>query len=170
MDSVSATTHDPDSRTPRSPWGAPGPRRLIWEVKPSLIAYLRAVPDGVISGPLTEAGFAFDASCDDTGEILSHGRIRLTAHAGELDIVIGDLRVVHDGQTGALSALTAPDSEERRDIARLGPVDHHGEAATIADVALTHDGAALFQGNYAPYTRMAPLTITRSGSAAKTGR
>lgn len=162
MDLVSATTHDPDSPAPRSPWGEPGPRRLIWEVKPSLIAYLRAMPDAVISGPLTEHGFEFDASCDDAGVVLSLGRIRMTAHAGELDIVIRDLRVVHDGQAGTLSALTAIDSEERRDIARLGPVDHHGEAATIADVALTHEGAALFRGNYAPYTRMAPLIVAPS--------
>lgn len=161
MGVVSSTANDPDSLPP-SPWGEAGPRQLVWAVKHSLIAYLRAMPDAVISGPLTADGFAFDASCDDAGVVLCRGRIRLTAHAGELDIAMGDLRIVHDGRTGILSALTTPDTDDRRDIARLGPVEHTGPIATIADVALTHEGAALFQGNYAPHTRMAPVSVAPS--------
>lgn len=157
MESVSATWRDPINADP--PLGQPGPRRLVWPIKESLLLYLRALPDAVISGPHSENGFAFEASCDEAGVIRSHGTIRLTAHDGQLDIVLGDLEVVHDGVAGVLSARTDAETGERRDIARLGPVDRRGDLCIIDDVALTHEGATLFQGHYGAYTRMAPVTI-----------
>ena len=159
MDGMAGSSQGPKGAV--NPLGLPGPRRLIWPVKESLVAYLAALPDAVLSGPHFEGGFPLEASCEEAGTIRSRGTIRLTAHEGQLDIVLRDLEVIHDGTTGTLSALTGLGASERCDIARLGPASRRGDLDVVDDVALTHEGAALFEGHYGAYTRMAPLTIER---------
>ena len=91
MDGMAGSSQGPKGAV--NPLGLPGPRRLIWPVKESLVAYLAALPDAVLSGPHFEGGFTLEASCEEAGTIRSRGTIRLTAHEGQLDIVLRDLEV-----------------------------------------------------------------------------
>lgn len=160
------TVPGPEPTETNAPFGPRGGRVVVWPIKQSLLDYVDAM-DGTATGRRGPEGFVFDGDCDGAQTLSCMGTVQLTAHGGRLDILMSDLRIVHDGTAGQLSAVvSAAPNADRIEIARLGPLQDEGDALVLEDVALTHAGSALFQGNYAPHTRLDPLRVRRPAPGA----
>lgn len=86
---------------------------------------------------------------------LAPSRLRISAHAGALQIELRDLALATD--KGDVFMTLAGDVRIARMLGTPS-LDHDGTQA-YRDVALTNDGALLFGSVYAPWARMDPVTM-----------
>ncbi len=131
---------------------------LEWALRPSLIAYVEALPDGRV---LAEGGarrqgelFVIPGRREAMGAYEFRGTIRLEGHLGLLDVALADLRLHPDGVVTALIAGV------RVELATAATVSVD-EAGTVRadDIAVSADGAAVLGGVYQPGASLAPLAI-----------
>jgi hypothetical protein len=150
---------------------------LLWRIKDSLLDYLAGMPDASVGGTrqsdASDAPFAFTESPESTASRPSYlGRIRITAHDGLMDIDLVDPVVVADGDRWIVTFRTP--RGESLGVVRLTAVEERTERGLVLrrsnDVALLMDAAPLFGGNYAPYTRMAPLEFSARLAETRPGR
>jgi len=138
----------------------PGATRLAWGIRASFREYLRGLDDTVVTsdGAAVEPGGFVFPSAGTPGAF--RGWVRVTAHAGALDVTLAepvietrDGTVVLSARTGAGRIVVArlQDATDAESLTRDG--------GTVHDVALTLDGAVWLGGVYRPWTRMDPLEV-----------
>lgn len=167
--------------------GGPGhpPAGLTWGVKRSLLQYIAGLPDG---GHTTSGGayvcetsfFTFppERGADNTqecAELRFRGSLQLGGHAGMLQIIITDPRVVRS-ESGMVLTIAdrtgGPGESERLAIADLEINDayrtRHGLVLPLMTATLTSAGCEIFGGHYPPGEQLDPLFAfaPRVGGAA----
>lgn len=147
---------------------------LRWGVKDSFIDYVRRSGGSVEASEGVEAsddGFVFPRTADDavldpvspTGVACFGGRLRFRAHAGHLDVVLGEPEV-HFGDHGA--SLHVHDLHcDLVELAtlQLGGAFRRDDGAldwVAVPVTLTSAGADTFGGAYPAYTEFEPLSLS----------
>jgi hypothetical protein len=134
---------------------------LEWGVKESFIAYLEALPDGLIEerngAARREDVFVLPGQRVDEDGFRFIGTIHFYAHHGVLDVTLDEFRLERAGRRTVLSAEV---SGVRIPIAELMNVGVGGDAVLHSEfVSLTDDGAAVLGGVYPPGAPLAPLMI-----------
>ncbi len=133
---------------------------LVWGVKASFLAYVRAVGGSVVADEgarETDAGFAFRAAPSHPADLEWHfaGRLSFHAHDGLLDVVIADPWVCLVDAGLELSVL---DGRGARTTVASGPSD--GPLGTPVPVTLDLGAEHLFGSTYPPGTPLAPLLLS----------
>ena len=140
------------------------PSELCWAIRESFLEYVEALPDATIScsagAQRAEHGFTFPAAeIPETESSLRFvGEVRVSAHAGALNVVLRDPHIVVD-DGGAWLEITTDTGRMRPARLLDAPSLPVSERASFADVALTLDGASWLGGVYNPWTRVAPIVI-----------
>ncbi|MET0886213.1 MAG: HtaA domain-containing protein [Mycetocola sp.] len=141
---------------------------LVWGISESLIAYVEAVPDGIVTTcgiVVRDAGeFHFPLASTDstesgvTCELRFEGEVSLFAHRGALSILLSDPQLTSAGHEGTLSVRSLEGS--RIDIA------HFGVVGALIDIPptiprLSESGSRFFEDNYPPGFAMGPFRLER---------
>jgi len=151
------------------------PAGLTWGVKQSFLRYLAGLPDGghAASGGayLSENSFFTfpphpDSEQTIAGELRFRGAVHLSGHAGLLQVLIADPRLVLR-ETGALltiaNRIDAPDGSERIPLADLEINDSYstrqGLVLPLISASLTTAGCDLFGGHYPPGESLDPIFV-----------
>jgi hypothetical protein len=162
------------SATP-SPDPLPQPG-LSWGIKRSFIDYIHGLPDasvsavdGAVMDPAPAFRFAPDRSDYDvetgTGVLRFRGDVRLSGHQGMMFVRLLDPWIALTGGRGILSISTGEDAGQDRTavaVLRAGaPIAAADGSLTWSDieVAITDEGSALFDGQYAAGQPMDPLFV-----------
>lgn len=142
--------------------GARGVARLVWGVKASFLAYVRAVGGTVVAdaGALEEDGaFVFPAAPSSPADLEWHfvGRATFAAHDGLLAVELRDpwVRLVDAG-----IELSVLDGTGRRRTLAHGRSD--GPVDQAVPVVLAPGAEHLFGSTYPAGTELAPLTLATS--------
>lgn len=138
-----------------------GQLALEWGVKESFVAYIEALPDGLIEArngaARREDVFVLSGQRMDDDSFRFIGTIHFYGHHGVLDVTLDEFRLESSARRLVLSAEV---SGVRIPIAELTNVAADGGAILDSDsVTLTDDGAAVLGGVYPPGASLAPLTI-----------
>lgn len=143
--------------------------RLRWAIRSSFVDYIAALEDGVIEGARDETGafvFAAEGIPAPAGEQSTGaaegsarfgGTVSLRGHAGALSLTIADPWVSVEHGRGALSVRVA--DGRRIELVTLAGAADTATGVRFDDVELTIDGAGLFDGNYRPFARFAPVDL-----------
>ena len=150
------------------------PAGLTWGIKQSFLRYLSGLPDGghAASGGayLSESSFfTFPPHTDEqtvAGELRFRGAIHLSGHAGLLQILIADPRLILR-DTGALltvaNRIDAPEGSERIPLAELEINDSYstqqGLVLPLITAELTAAGCDLFGGHYPAGEPLDPIFV-----------
>lgn len=136
---------------------------LVWGVKTSFVAYVRAVGGGVVADEgayETDAGFVFPAAPSRAADLEWRftGRLTCHAHDGLLDVAVADpwVRLVDAGLE--LSVLDQRAGGAARTTVASGPSD--GPLGTPIPVALAPRAEHLFGSTYPAGTPLAPLVLS----------
>jgi hypothetical protein len=136
-----------------------GPR-LEWALKPSFVAYVEGLPDGVVevergAARGADGSFVFPAVAGDTWAF--EGAVRFHGHAGVLDVTIADPRIQ---ATGTSWDLTIALGAARIRFATIGGLTATAPGVmSSTDVAATDDGAYVLGAVYPAGTPLHPFTI-----------
>jgi ferredoxin len=136
---------------------------LLWGVKASFVAYVRAVGGSVVADEgayETEAGFVFPAAPSHGVDLEWRftGRLTCLAHDGLLDVAVAD-PWVHLVDAGVeLSVLDQRAERAARTTVASGPSD--GPLAMPIPVALDAGAEHLFGSTYPAGTPLAPLVLS----------
>jgi len=136
--------------------------RLEWGIRDTFLAYLDAV-EAVVEADgaerSTDAGIAFPIARIGQRELETTGRFRARAHGGALDLLIAEPAIVRDPDGWAMHWTSHQGRLLGARLLGAGPERLDIGSWDFGDVALTAEGAAQFGGNYAPWTRMAPVRL-----------
>lgn len=151
------------------------PLGLTWGIKRSFIAYITNLPDGTVAATggaavVESTLFCFAPADSDydaalgTGVLRFRGDVRLGGHHGMLFVRILDPWIAFTGGRGVLSISTGgSDPQDRIAVGFL----HASAPREVEDhlvwedveVAISPEGAELFDGQYAAQQPMDPLLI-----------
>ena len=136
-------------------------RALEWGIKDSLLTYIENVAGEVVceGAARTEDGFWFPDK--QTGGLQFDGSVTFLAHEGVLRVMI--MRPAITFESGRCF-LTVESTTGRISIAEVldWPADGSSSDSTpvlLSDVALTVAGSQLLGDIYAPWQRMAPISL-----------
>ncbi|UFS59157.1 HtaA domain-containing protein [Subtercola endophyticus] len=138
-----------------------GGRRLEWAVKPSFVAYVEALPDGLVEvgGGVTRTSdgrFVFGADAG-SGEFGFVGSVHFFGHHGVLDVTLADPRIEVVGDE---FVVTVDVQGERVRVATVEQLLEDGnDVLSASGVEATDDGASLLGGVYQAGTPLDNLTI-----------
>jgi len=147
---------------------------LQWGVKPSFLDYVARMHDGrmsVTDGATTTDGavFAFEpdpgATDAEAGRFAFRGDVRFSAHAGMMFVRLADPRVTVSGSRAELTVLDPADRDGGSRLPLVTctleprPTEEALRIWLATDVALTAEGAGLFNDVYAVGEPFAPLAI-----------
>lgn len=138
------------------------PIEVEWGLKESFIAYLEALPDGLIeerNGAVRRHDVFVLPGRHQVGEnsFEFEGTVHFYGHHGALDVTLDEFTLERTGNRAVVSAKV---SGVRIPIARLMDVETgDGTILHSKSVRLTDDGAAVLGGVYTPGALLAPLTI-----------
>jgi hypothetical protein len=141
---------------------------LVWGVKTSFVAYVRAVGGSVVADEgayETDAGFVFPAAPSRAADLEWRftGRLTCHAHDGLLDVAVADpwVRLVDAGLELSVLELGVLDPRAEggaRTTVASGPSD--GPLGTPIPVALAPRAEHLFGSTYPAGTPLAPLVLS----------
>lgn len=142
---------------------------LVWGVKASLLAYVRAqegeiTVDGAEESP---EGFVFPGS--DAGDLRFTGSVTLVAHGGMMNVVLRDPAIERSGEGATLTIVDPFEPEQRMPFAHILRVSDDGQTLTASGTVLTMEGSDLFVGPYGPGTAFDDPVVHRgdaSGAAS----
>lgn len=127
---------------------------LSWNVKASLLAYVRGMGDGQVS-TVSPARFVGDTVFFPGDGASFSGALALLGHGGLLQLTFADPRVEPIGAGWRITIEDPYAPGSRMTLASVGALlDEPGGVRRGSGVALTAEGADLFLG---PYTEGTPL-------------
>lgn len=134
--------------------------QLAWGIRGSFLAYVDALPDGVIRAEngATRSGQVFQLPgrrIDEDG-FAFEGRLRFFGYGGVLDVALEHFRARLTGHGGEITTVV---SGVRIPIASLRGASDEGPVRRFDTVTLTDDGAAILGGVYSPGASADPVTI-----------
>ncbi|MFF1251810.1 HtaA domain-containing protein [Pseudarthrobacter sp. NPDC058329] len=138
------------------------PLELEWGLKDSFIAYLEALPDGLIeehNGATRRDGVFVLPGRQQAGDdnFAFTGTMRFYGHHGVLDVTLDNFSLERSGNRAVVYAEV---SGVRIPVAQLSRVEAGDRTVLHSEsVTLTDDGAAVLGGVYSPGASLAPLTI-----------
>lgn len=134
-------------------------RALKWEIKGSLITYVRGLPDGVVDvldgAREADGAFFFPAAEDGSEELSFTGNVYLRGHGGMMDLPVANPRIERAGAAWNLTIQDPDEADERLVFATIAQLETDADGyARATGTALSADGAGLFFGPYREGTEL----------------
>lgn len=139
---------------------APTDVELEWGIRGSFLAYVDALPDGLIRAEVgatrSDQVFQLRGRCIDEDMLAFEGRLRFFGYGGVLDVTLEGFRVRLTEHGGEITTVV---SGVRIPIASLRGASDERIVRRFDKVTLTDDGAASLGGVYSAGASADPVTI-----------